>query len=175
MANSLTVQRADSLLDCKPVRQTTCKQTFNNMKRTFLALMCIASLALMTACGNNNKEQNTDKTSESATESVEPAKSSAPESVTRTKWFYESENSTYRLTISVEDNANLFFTKYDDDGNLLDSGNLFGDVTYNNGEGSIPLGENGNVVDKATFTVGDKEMKFTFKGETVTMKQKSID
>ena len=35
--------------------------------------------------------------------------------------------------------------------------------------------ENGNVVDKATFTVSDKEMKFTFKGETVTMKQKSID
>ena len=52
---------------------------------------------------------------------------------------------------------------------------MFGDVTYNNGEGSIPLGENGNVVDKATFTVGDKEMKFTFKGETVTMKQKSVD
>ena len=145
------------------------------MKRTFLALMCIASLVIMTACGNNNNEQNTDKTSESATESVEQAKSSAPESVTRTKWFSESENSTYRLTISVEDNANLFFTKYDDDGNLLDSGNLFGDVTYNNGEGSIPLGENGNVVDKATFTVSDKEMKFTFKGETVTMKQKSID
>ena len=136
--------------------------------------MCIASLALMTACGNN-KEQNTDKTSESATESVEPAKSSAPESVTRTKWFYESENGTYRLTISVEDNANLFFTKYDDDGNLLDSGNLFGDVTYSNGEGSIPLGENGNVVDNATFTVGDGEMNLTFKGETVTMKQKSID
>ena len=112
--------------------------------------MCIASLVIMTACGNN-KEQSTDKTSESATESVEPAKSSAPESVSRTKWFYES------------------------DGNLLDSGNLFGDVTYNNGEGSIPLGENGNVVDKATFTVSDKEMKFTFKGETVTMKQKSID
>ena len=144
------------------------------MKKTFLALMCIASIALMTACGNN-KEQNTDKTSESAAESVEQAKGSAPESVTRTKWFSESENSTYRLTISVEDNANLFFTKYDDDGNLLDSGNLFGDVTYNNGEGSIPLGENGNVVDKATFTVSDKEMKFTFKGETVTMKQKSID
>lgn len=136
--------------------------------------MCIASLALMTACGNN-KEQSTDKTSESATESVEPAKSSAPESVSRTKWFYESENSTYRLTISVEDNANLFFTKYDDDGNLLDSGNLFGDVTYSNGEGSIPLGENGNVVDNATFKVGDGEMNLTFKGETFTMKQKSID
>ena len=89
------------------------------MKRTFLALMCIASIALMTACGNN-KEQNTDKTSESAAESVEQAKGSAPESVTRTKWFSESENSTYRLTISVEDNANLFFTKYDDDGNLQD-------------------------------------------------------
>ena len=73
------------------------------MKRTFLALMCIASIALMTACGNN-KEQNTDKTSESAAESVEQAKGSAPESVTRTKWFSESENSTYRLTISVEDN-----------------------------------------------------------------------
>lgn len=137
------------------------------MKKIRLALMCIASATIMAACGGNaNAKNNGDNNNDNG---------AAPATITRTKWLHESENDLYRLTISVENNANLYFNNYNEDGELLDSGNLWGDVTYSNGQGSIPLGDNGENVGTATFTVNGKEMLFTFKGKTVTMKNKPID
>ena len=138
------------------------------MKKIFSILLVAFAMTTMGACGdkNNGTDNNGGNNNNGG---------AALASIARTKWLHESENDLYRLTISEENTANLYFTNYNEDGELLDSGNLWGDVTYSDGQGSIPLGDNGEVVGTATFTVSGDEMQFTFKGKTVAMERKSVD
>lgn len=137
-------------------------------------ILCIMAMSTMVACGNNNSKKSNNN-GEPAAQAVQQDKGSSPESIARTKWFYEDEHVIYRLTVNTEGGASLYFTKCNDDGDLLDSGNLFGVYTYKNGKGSIALEDNGKPVDTATFSVNGKKMEFTFKGKTVKMNQKSVD
>ena len=139
-------------------------------------ILCIMAMSTMVACGNNNSKKSNNN-GETAAQAVQQDKGSAPESIARTKWFYEDEHDhdIYRLTVNTEGGVSLYFIKCNDDGDVLDSGNLAGVYTYKNGKGSIALEDNGKPVDTATFSVNGKKMEFTFKGKTVTMNQKSID
>ena len=141
------------------------------MKKIYLALMCMASLTIVTACGGGNANKG-GEAAESEGSAVEVAAEDAPESVTRTRWVYGDENLMYRLTITVEDQALLYFDLEEGGGQ---HGEYNGPCTYSNGEGSIPLVDSdGQSVGTATFKVNGKTMEFTFQGKTMTMKQKAI-
>ena len=79
------------------------------MKKVFSILMVAFFAMGMAACGNANGNGNGNGDNNDNNDGIQE-QGAAPESLTRTKWFYENEFDTYRLTISVEDNANLYFT-----------------------------------------------------------------
>lgn len=137
-------------------------------------ILCIMAMSTMVACGNNNSKKASNN-EDSATESVKESKGSAPETLERTKWYFEDENNTFRLTVRADGGASLYYNITDNNGNQLDGGNIFGDVTYSNGKGNIKFeDDNKNSID-AAISVKGKEMKFTFKDKTMTLKQQSID
>jgi len=140
------------------------------MKKIHLALMCIVSLAVLTACGgrNANSSSKSDKTDGAKTEKTvtKAAAKNAPESLARTRWFYNGDTEELELTLT-EDIAHL--RQYDDGLKQYD-----GEYTYEKGKGTVKLSLDDVNYQTGTFSVSGDTMEFTFQGKTLKMKQKSI-
>lgn len=142
------------------------------MKKFHLALMCIVSLAILTACGgrNANSSSKNDKADGENTEKTDTkaAAKNAPESLARTRWFYNGDAEELELTLT-EDIARL--RQYSPDNGLKQ---YDGEYTYEKGKGTVKLSLDDVNYQTGTFSVSGDTMEFSFQGKTLKMKQKSI-
>lgn len=146
------------------------------MKKIYLALMCMASLAIVTACGGGNANKG-GEAAESENNQTEVATGDAPESINHTKWLFDDDtadyNTDYELVFSSEGNdVRLnYYTSYEDESKDPERDTYYGEFTYDNGKGSIEFTKDEEST-TATFTVIGNKKEIVFKGKTFEMREK---
>jgi hypothetical protein len=82
------------------------------MRKTVYALMCMASLAIMTACGGGNTNQNTETQETEATEpTAEATETAAPETADNSPMTFEDFSAQLKEACGLEAIANDKMTK----------------------------------------------------------------
>ncbi len=144
----------------------------------YLALMCMAGLALAAACGNGNTNATADNAENTETAQQE-VKSQAPadNSLAGTTWkcredISDPEVSRYEYVLTFGQNGESTFTitGYDKSGNVDNSvsDKLSGTYTYEDERGTVNYGKR---VDPGSFYIDEGKLTIEVRYERHTLEQ----